>query len=92
MDGYGRAAADGYHRFPVFTPFRRRNSQKTIRRLDICGLYCYNPRNFIETVEAEIKAAMPSQRARKGESRAGNKPPNGPRRAQSKAKAEYSAT
>ena len=38
-----------------------------------------------ETVEAEIKAAMPSQRVRKGESRAGNKPPNGPRRAQSKA-------
>ena len=38
-----------------------------------------------ETVEAEIKAAMPLQRVREGESRAGNKPPNGPRRAQSKA-------
>ena len=38
-----------------------------------------------ETVEAEIKAAMPSQRARGDENRAGNKPPNGPRRAQSKA-------
>ena len=38
-----------------------------------------------ETVEAEIKAAMPLQRVREGESRAGNKPPNGPPRAQSKA-------
>ena len=36
-------------------------------------------------LEAEIKAAMPLQRVRDGESRAGNKPPNGPRRAQSKA-------
>ncbi len=70
----------------------QRNNQKTIRYLDICRLCCYNRPNFIETVEAEIKAAMPSQRVRKGESRAGNKPPNGPRRAQSKAEAEYSAT
>ena len=35
---------------------------------------------------------MPLQRVREDESRAGNKPPNGPRRAQSKASAEYSAT
>ena len=46
-----------------------------------------------ESVEAGIKAAMPSQRVRGAENRAGNKPPNGPRRAQSKAcPAEYSAT
>ena len=43
------------------------------------------PLTSYETVEAEIKAAMPSQRVRGDENRAGNKPPNGPRRAQSKA-------
>ena len=40
----------------------------------------------METVEAEIKAAKPPQRVRIAESRMGNEPPNGPRRAQSKAK------
>ena len=38
-----------------------------------------------ETVEAEITAAMLSQRVRVAENRAENKPSNGPLRAQSKA-------
>ena len=35
-----------------------------------------------QTVDAEIKAAMPPQRVREAESRVGNKPSNGPLRAQ----------
>lgn len=46
----------------------------------------------LETVEAEITAAMLSQRVRVAGNRAENKPSNGPLRAQSKAMAEYSAT
>jgi hypothetical protein len=46
----------------------------------------------VETDEAEIKAAMLSQRVRDAGIRAENKPSNGPLRVQSKAKAEYSAT
>jgi len=55
---------------------------------------CYNPVINLnsETVEAEIKAAMPPQRARGAENRARNTLSNGPLRAQSKAYAEYSAT
>ena len=47
-----------------------------------------------KTVEAEIKAAMPPQRVREAESRVGNKPSNGPLRAQGKSRdrGEYSAT
>ena len=45
-----------------------------------------------ETVDAEITAAMLSQRVRDAGNRAENKPSNGPLRVQSKAHAEYSAT
>ena len=45
-----------------------------------------------QTVEAEITAMMPLQRTRDAESRVRNKLSNGPRRAQSKAFAKYSAT
>ena len=45
-----------------------------------------------ETVDAEITAARAVQRAHVGESWASKQPSNGPRRAQSKALAEYSAT
>ena len=45
-----------------------------------------------ETVDAEITLVMLIQRVRDAENRAENKPSNGPLRAQSKAKAEYSAT
>ena len=45
-----------------------------------------------QTVEAEVTAMMPVQRARGAESRVGNKLSNGPLRVQSNAKAKYSAT
>jgi hypothetical protein len=45
-----------------------------------------------KTVEAEITMIMLLQRARDAEKRTENKSSNGPQRAQSKAKAEYSAT
>ncbi len=45
-----------------------------------------------ETVDAEITVIMLLQRARDAENRAENKSSNGPQRAQSKAKAKYSAT
>lgn len=45
-----------------------------------------------KTVDAEIKTAVHVQRAWEAESRAERKLLNGPRRAQSKASAEYSAT
>ncbi len=47
----------------------------------------------LQTVEAEITAVMPPQRACGAESQAGDKLPNGPLRAQSKGLwPEYSAT
>ena len=44
---------------------------------------CYDTPNRIQTVEAEITAVMPPQRARGAESRVGNKLSNGPLRVQS---------
>ena len=47
---------------------------------------------LMQTVEAEITLIMLPQRVRVAENRMENKSSNGPRRAQSKAQAEYSAT
>ena len=51
---------------------------------------CYNGNN--QTVDAEIKVIMPPQRARGAGNRVKHRSSNGPRRVQSKALAEYSAT
>ena len=46
----------------------------------------------LQTVDAEIKPYKTTQRARGAESRVRHRLANGPQRAQSKARAEYSAT
>ncbi|MBE6952934.1 MAG: hypothetical protein E7452_05215 [Ruminococcaceae bacterium] len=61
-----------------------------LRKNTVCPLTAGENRaiilsNLIQTVEAEITAAMPPQRARGAESRARNTLSNGPRRVQSNA-------
>ena len=71
------------------------NFKESATPIDKSANKCYNDSKLInQTVEAEITATMPSQRAQGAEIWVRNKLSNGPRRAQSKAKcfAEYSAT
>ncbi len=72
----------------VFLSGRRLCTPRWVREmaakkfLDSDSDWCYNPHNFIgQTVEAEITATMPPQRARGAESRVGNRSSNGPLRA-----------
>ena len=62
--------------------------------IDLDVALCYSPTNLIhQTVEAEITAMMPLQRACDAENQARNKLSNGPLRAQSNViLTEYSAT
>ena len=73
-------------------PDTRTHGKTTEKTVDKTGISHYNDGNFIETVEAEITAMMPAQRARSAENRVRNKSSNGPLRAQSKGRPEYSAT
>lgn len=68
--------------------------QNTRYSIDAGANSCYNADNLkTKTVEAEITAMMPLQRARGAESRVRNKSSNGPQRAQGTARfAQYAAT
>ena len=60
--------------------------EKFFRDIDLESPLCYNPANLIhQTVEAEITAMMPLQRAWGGGIQVRNTLSNGPLRAQSKA-------
>ena len=65
-------------------------TSKIPHSLDNATKPCYNGNN--QTVDAEIKVIMPPQRARGAGNRVKHRSSNGPRRVQSKALAEYSAT
>ena len=59
--------------FLFFLPLTPLVIKKSAKALDKCEKLCYSDKNRIQTVEAEIKPIMPSQRACGAEMQVGNK-------------------